>query len=340
MEKEGKNITISDVAEALGVSKTTVSRAISGKGRIGDATRQRVLAYIEEYDYKPNVIAKGLAQSKTFNLCVVMPEDYNLADLPFFHQAIIGIQEAASQMEYDILLCIGKERDSESLERILMNRKVDGVILLRTYIRDIHVELLQNRQIPFVTVGTTDYPDVYQVDHDQRNACRELTGLLLSQKTDRVALLGGMDSLVVTRERLRGFEDACRQAGIEPEPELIRLNLENRESVEMAAEDVMKKQAECILCMDDVICSHVLQKIRQEHKKIPQDIRLASFYNSSVLENSVPSITSLVFNARELGGKACQTLLERIEGKEVPKRILLPYEIALKESTKKGQILA
>ena len=66
-----KNITIADVAEALGVSKTTVSRAISGKGRIGRETRERVLAYIEEHDYKPNVIAKGLAQSKTYNICVV-----------------------------------------------------------------------------------------------------------------------------------------------------------------------------------------------------------------------------------------------------------------------------
>jgi len=63
-----KNITISDVAEALGVSKTTVSRAISGKGRIGEATRKRVLEYIDKYDYKPNVIAKSLAQSKTFNM--------------------------------------------------------------------------------------------------------------------------------------------------------------------------------------------------------------------------------------------------------------------------------
>ena len=66
--KKGNVITISDVAEALGVSKTTVSRAISGKGRIGEATRQKVLAYIEEHDYKPNVIARGLAQSKTRRL--------------------------------------------------------------------------------------------------------------------------------------------------------------------------------------------------------------------------------------------------------------------------------
>ena len=81
--EDNRNLTIADVAEALGVSKTTVSRAISGKGRIGVATRDRVLKYIEEHDYKPNVIAKGLAQSKTYNLCVVMPADYAVVDLSF-----------------------------------------------------------------------------------------------------------------------------------------------------------------------------------------------------------------------------------------------------------------
>ena len=65
MEEEKKIYTIEDIARELGVSKTTVSRAISGKGRIGKETKERVLAYIEEHDYKPNVIAKGLAQSKT-----------------------------------------------------------------------------------------------------------------------------------------------------------------------------------------------------------------------------------------------------------------------------------
>ena len=95
MSEQYKNITISDVAEALGVSKTTVSRAISGKGRIGEATRQRILEYIEEHDYKPNVIAKGLAQSRTYNICVVMPGNYSLVDLPFFQEIIMGIQEVA-----------------------------------------------------------------------------------------------------------------------------------------------------------------------------------------------------------------------------------------------------
>ena len=83
-QEENKTLTIADIADTLGVSKTTVSRAISGKGRIGSETRERVLKYIDAHNYTPNVIAKSLAQNKTYNLAVVMPGDYELIDLPFF----------------------------------------------------------------------------------------------------------------------------------------------------------------------------------------------------------------------------------------------------------------
>ena len=79
METEEKKIyTIEDIARELGVSKTTVSRAISGKGRISQATRDRVRAFIKEHDYRPNVVAKGLAQRKTYNIALLMPKDYEI----------------------------------------------------------------------------------------------------------------------------------------------------------------------------------------------------------------------------------------------------------------------
>ena len=180
--EEKKNITIADVAEALGVSKTTVSRAISGKGRIGQETRDRVLKYIEEHDYKPNVIAKGLAQSKTYNLCVVMPGEYDVVDLTFFQECLFGIQEIAGIMEYDILLSICKNNDISSLERIISNRKVDGVILMRTFVEDRQIEYLQEKKVPFVTIGSSNYTGVIQIDHNHKSACKELTSIILMKK--------------------------------------------------------------------------------------------------------------------------------------------------------------
>ena len=121
--EENKNITIADVAEALGVSKTTVSRAISGKGRIGQETRDRVMAYIREYGYMPNAMARGLAKSKTFNLCVVMPDQYDVADVTFFQDCLLGIEKIAASQGYDLLLSICSNDNIESLERIVSNRK-------------------------------------------------------------------------------------------------------------------------------------------------------------------------------------------------------------------------
>ena len=332
--EDNRNLTIADVAEALDVSKTTVSRAISGKGRIGVATRDRVLKYIEEHDYKPNVIAKGLAQSKTYNLCVVMPADYAVVDLTFFQECLLGIQEIAGIMEYDILLSICKNDDIASLERIVMNHKVDGVILMRTFVEDKQIEYLQSRNVLFVTIGSTNYKDVIQVDHNHKSACKELTSIILMKGMKKIALIGGDENHVVTQSRLRGFREAYDKMNEQLDPTFLYLNLDNNVVIDRTVEEVLDRKADCILCMDDAICSHVLKRLREKQVSVPKDIRVASFYNSMVLDNNVPSITSLDFDSKELGMVACKTLLDLIEGVNVETRTLLPYEVVLKESTK------
>lgn len=333
MANESRHITISDVAQALNVSKTTVSRAISGKGRISEKTRKRVQQYIAEHDYQPNVIAKGLAQSKTFNLCVVIPEDYAVVELPFFQEAIAGIQEIAGQYEYDILLCICQGNDIVNLKRIIMNRKVDGVILLRTLVGDERIEFLKEKGIPFVTAGTAFDEDVVQVDHDHLAACRELTEHFIRQGIRRMAVFGGDESIVANQNRKKGVEQAFLQNDLQQEMKNIYMNLEEKNQISQVLMHVLDNQTECILCMDDGICSRVLQLLRQKRIRIPEQIKVASFYNSSVLESYTPSITSLAFSARELGKTCCQRVLAQIDGESVCKKTLLPYELILKEST-------
>lgn len=332
--EEKKNITIADVAEALGVSKTTVSRAISGKGRIGSETRERVLAYIEEHDYKPNAIAKGLAQSKTYNLCVVMPGNYEVVDWNFFQTCLFGIQEMAESAGYDILLSTCRLTDISSLERIIANHKVDGVILMRTFLKDAQIEFLQQKNVPFVTTGSTNYKGVIQIDHDHRSACRELTSVILMKHLKRIALIGEDEGYMVTQSRLRGFKEAYEQLGEPLDESLLYLSPENRVRVDKTVHAILERKVDCILCMDDAVTSRVLRVLREKHVKVPEDVRVASFYDSTILENNVPSITSLTFDAKELGRVACHTLLDMIEGLTVHTRTLLPYEVVLKESTK------
>lgn len=329
-----KNITITDVAEALGVSKTTVSRAISGKGRIGEATRKRVMDYIEEHDYKPNVIAQGLAKSRTFNLAVVMPTDYCLVDFPFFQNCLVGMHEMSSALEYDLLLTVCDNVDMSHLERIVSNRKVDGIVLMRTLVEDKVVRLLPGRGIPFVVVGSTHYKKVIQIDQNHREACKEMTSILLMKKMKRIALVGGSENYVVTQSRLKGYLDAHAELGIPVQNELVFLNQDTPMMVENAVDLILQRNVDCIACMDDGICVNVLNKLKKEHICIPEDMKVASYFNSTVLENHIPSITSLDFDVKEEGRVAIRTLIDMIEGMEVESRVLPGYDVVLKDSTK------
>lgn len=331
---EQKKITISDIADALGVSKTTVSRAISGKGRIGGETRAKILQYIEEHNYRPNVIAKGLATSKTYNIGLALPGDYDLIDLPFFQKCMMGVSEMASSMDYDVIISMVSANDISQLERMINNHKADGVILTRTLIQDPPAEFLKERGIPFVTIGTSTDKSIIQIDNDHRGACKELTSILLMRGIGRIALIGGNRSYVVTQKRLQGYFDAYVDQGLSVESDLIYLDIESSIMTEKVVEELVEKKVECILCMDDSICKFVLNKLKKLNVKVPQDVKLASFYNSSLLENNIPAITSLQFDVRQLGVMSCKILLDHLEGKEVPNRTLLGYEVSMKESTK------
>ena len=216
----------------------------------------------------------------------------------------------------------------------MANRKVDGAILMRTFVEDPQIEFLQKKGLPFVTIGSSNYEGVVQVDHNHKSACKELTSIILMKNLKKIALIGGDETHVVTQNRLRGFREAYDKMGLEVDESLLYLNLDNHILIDKVVKEALERKVDCILCMDDAVCSRVLKMLREQHIKVPQDVKLASFYNSTILENSVPSITSLSFNAKELGMVACRTLLDLVEGTEVKERTLLPYEVVLKESTK------
>ncbi len=333
---EDKNLTINDIADALGVSKTTVSRAISGKGRIGEETRARVLEYIEAHNYRPNVIAKGLAQSRTYNIGLVIPGDYNIVELPFFQNCMLGISKIASSLDYDVLVSIVTAEDISQLQRVAVNHKVDGFILTRTLVEDAPAEYLKKTGIPFVTIGCTEDDSVVWIDNDHRKACRELTGLLLTREGGKIALIGGSRAHMVNRCRVQGFLDACREyadrESAMPEKHVFS-DVEGMEAVEEIVEKLLRDGVRCIVSTDDYLCGCVLNSLQQRKIKVPVQVRVASFYDSSFLENYMPSVTSIQFDIEELGKTTCRTLLKMIDGGTVPGKSLLGYRISMRDST-------
>lgn len=329
-----KTLTIDDIAKDLEISKTTVSRAISGKGRIGRETRERVLKYINENNYKPNAIAKGLAQSKTFNIGFVMPGDHSIADMPFFQKCMLGISNMASDMDYDVIISMVQEGDISQLVRLVENHKVDGVILGRTLEKDASEEYLKSMGVPFVVIGSSRDASVIQIDNDHVSACQELTSILLMKGIRKMALVGGNTGHIVNQSRLKGYRAAYESAGLPIDESMIYLDMDNSIRIERLVEELIAKKTECIICMDDAICGYVLNKLSREKIRIPEDVKVASFYNSSLLAHNQPAITSLQFDVTELGMVSCHTLLELLDKKETEKKTILGYEVIMKESTK------
>ncbi len=325
--------TIDDIAKELGVSKTTVSRAISGKGRISEETKERVRQLISKRNYRPNSMAKGLAQKKTFNIGLAMPEDFGVGDLPFFQKSVNGICKTAAHNDYDVLLFRITGNDLSQLKRILNNHKVDGVIITRTMVNDYPVQLLRESGLPFVVIGSSPDADVTHVDNDHVSACKMLTGLLLSRGYRNLALIGGSMEFFVNRKRLTGYQLALD----EHEGSAVSktyLNMTNEPQIAQAVDDALAEHSDCIVCMDDFICSLAAARLAERSVKIPDDISIATFYSSMLLENNKPLVTGLEFDAVKLGGIACQTLIDKLGGKNTQDYLSSDYRLLIGNSMK------
>lgn len=333
-EEKEKKLTINDVAEQLGVSISTVSRAISGKGRIGSETRRKVLEFIEEHDYHPNSSAKSLAQAKTENIALLIPEVRTLVAQPFFYLCMCGVNEVAQARGYDMFVVTTNGRDTTRLKRLLDNEKVDGVILGNTHRDDSFARFLKSRGCPFVAIGSMDDDTVVQVDHDNMGACRDLTAILLSRGMRRIAYMGQAGNLIVNEERYKGYRQAFNDIGTDVDMDLVYRDNTTEMIMRKNTDELVRKKADCILCQDDAVCNIVLQELYCQQVRIPQDIRVASCHNSKALDSYPVTVTSLKFNNTEIGRVACDVLIDMLEGREVPPKTVLDYEVVLKESTK------
>lgn len=325
--------TIDGIARELGVSKTTVSRAISGKGRISAETREKVLAFIDQHDFRPNAAAKSLAESRSRNLALVLPEDGAALDQRFFRECMEGVCQMAAHSDYDVLLTMSEDGAASRLERIIANRKVDGVIAARSEALSPLPALLRAQSVPFVLIGESSDPDVICVDNSNRRACRDLTALLLDRGLTRMALLGGDERFNVTLSRRSGFLDAFAEAGLEPDAEMLFLGIADSGGVERALVKSLRRDVECVVCMDDFLCSLTLSKLREMRLRVPQDVRVACFYDSVLMERMAPAVTAVRFNAVELGRMAFRELLALMDGRRAQSRVLTEYRLMLREST-------
>lgn len=325
--------TIEDIARELGLNKSTVSRAISGKGRVGKATRERVLSFVKERNYTPNFHAKGLANGKTYNLGFVFPEDYGETEIQFFRDCLKGVASTAENYDYDVLMMFDSDHTQGSICRVITNHKVDGFIIGRFVKNSFIQQLLEEEKVPYVVIGQADDPKICSVDNPNREACMELTEIMLMKGVRRLAFMGGKSTYSVSESRYHGFIDAHHHHEIKVNSSLIFSDIRNYYTASKAVKQAMEIGVDGIICVDDYITSLVLICLRESGIVVPEQIKLASFYDSYGMEYSVPPVTSLHFDSPALGRNACLMLLKQLGENVVEECAELDYQISLRKST-------
>jgi len=310
-----KQVTIKDIAQKLGISVSTVSRALKDHPDISLKTRQAVQELAKLLGYKPNLIALKLKNSKTNTIGVIIPEIQHY----FFSTILNGIEEVAYKNNYSVMVFQSNEsymREVLNTQTLLANR-VDGV--LASFSKNTHdfshfQQLIEN-EIPLVffdrdhedlptdSVIVDDYSGAYHaVEHLIERGCR------------RIAFYSAPQHLMIGKKRLEGYKAALEKKHIPFDPELVYSCDTFDESVKISR-SVLKKQdrPDGIFAVNDLTAMGVVKTAKQLGLKIPEDIKIVGFENSRTSWICEPELTTVDQFGFELGKKATELLLKRIK---------------------------
>ncbi|WP_407426219.1 LacI family DNA-binding transcriptional regulator [Treponema sp.] len=323
--------TMDDIAEQLGLSKSTVSRALSDSGRISNATKEKVQKFAKEHGFKPNLVARALAGQKTLNLAVVMPLEATALQMMFFHECLSGIVTKASEKGYSALVCMTGHKDVNILESALENRKIDAAILTQLKHDDKNVKLLEKSGLPFVVIGSGAGKNAIHVDSRMKENCADFTVecALRVQNGSHILFVCASLDVEANNNRLSGF-----LSGMESE-KIKSKNLQYAVCTEACdmADEISLKEWNLILCSDDVVCMQVLDILNQKGIEAGKDVKIASFHDSVLLQTHVPAISALKVDAFSLGEKSSELALKAVNGEECENMNYVDCSFAMRSST-------
>lgn len=324
-------MTLEEMAKKLGVSKSTVSRALSGKGRIGEETRERILTFVEKNGILDQT--KRQERSRTCNLGVVLPADIYVNGNPYFQDCLLGICETAALMEYNVVVAAATAADISGIRKLVEQRKADGIILTRSLMDDKAVKYLADMHFPVAVTGLCDYNEVIQVDTDNEQASENLTAVLIGKGFSRFALIVEDLSYRVNRKRYDGFGNALLKNGISREKQVIYTGSLKMELLDAMIGNIMAQKVECIICGDDVVCTRIMSKLQAEGYRIPKDIAIASLYDSQNLNCFTPAVTAVNVMGRQVGNMVARQLIHCLQNRRYEQKVMVDYEILLRKST-------
>ena len=324
------------VSKAAGVSVATVSRALQKPEVVTKETREKVIKAAKEVGYKPNMMARNFRSKKSYSIMVLVPDISN----PFFSMVIGGIQKAAKAKGYNILLgnTMGDKDTERELANLLHTNQADGIIQLSSRFPLAAEEAKGDQLLPIVNCcECVDDDSMPTVALDNDGASRAMTEHLISEGHTRIGVITGPSESPLTKTRLRGYEMALVNAGLEIDQEL---HIEGDYTLEAgckAATTLLKNsnRPSAIVCFNDEMAIGAMRCVKAAGLRVPEDVSVTGFDDLSFAAYTDPPLTTIAQPTEAFGTEAIALLVDIIEGKSEKQHLTLPFELVVRESAGK-----
>ncbi len=335
-------ITIKDIAKALGLSTSTVSRALRDSYEISEETKQLVLNYARAMNYRPNPIALSLKEKRSRSIGIIVSEIAN----SFFSQAINGIESVAHQYGYNVIITQSKESYEREVANIqyLSSRSADGCIVsVAAETEDFsHITELFQRNLPIVCFDRViEDLNTFKVTVDSFKGAYDATVHLIKNGYRKIAMLSGSPVLSISKERLAGYQQALSDYAISFQENYVAYCQHGGliyEEVNDALNKLraLKQKPDAIFAGADKLTTNCIRYCKAQKISIPQQLAVIGFSNLDLTDLLSPPLSVVRQPAFEMGRISAELLIKMIESKRPVttfESIILPAEIFAREST-------
>ena len=333
-------ITIKDIARILGISPSTVSRALKDHPDINSDTKKAVNELATKLKYQPNAVALSLKNSRSNTIGVIIPEIVHY----FFSSVISGIEDVASKKGFTVIICQSNESYDREVAnaRTLLSHRVDGILVSiskETHLFD-HLTDLQDGGIPLVFFDRiTPEINADQVIIDDMEASYNATRHLIEIGRKRIAHFAGPQSLIIGRDRLQGYMNALTEAGLPVDNRLI-VEADTFEKARTAVDKMLDAGIvpDGVFAVNDLTAIGAMQTIQKKGYKIPEEIAVVGFSDGRFSGITDPNLSSVDQHGYEMGITAAEMLFQRIlssEDEYVPEVKILKADLIVRGSSVK-----
>lgn len=330
--------TIYDIAKAAGVTATTVSNVLSGKGSVSAATRARVLQYVRELDYQPNLIARSLIKGRSGMIGLVMPG----IDNPFYSETATEVERLAYAANLRVFITALSRNDQKGQKMLgdLVSRRVDGFLITSggCSLQTIHSVTFPRLPIVYCFWEKYELPeDVTAVALDLAQGGRLAAEHLLEQGHRRMGIITDIsaDGTDAHHPRTRGFQQALAQRGLSFDPQLLQGGKSTMEGGKAAALQLLTlpNRPTALFVTNDNMAIGALAAAWELGLQVPHDLSLVGHDNIAQAAYLVPPLTTIAIDRVTLLSHAMQLLLKAIEGQEVISPPTFPVSLLIRGST-------